>query len=125
MQGLHLTADLFDCRDPQGLMVDGERLGNLCEHLVHNAGLTMVGRHFHAFPPGAHGLAGWTGVLLLAESHLAIHTWPEQRAVTLDVFVCNFGQDNSRKAHGLIDALTARFEAARATRQQLVRGVPD
>jgi S-adenosylmethionine decarboxylase proenzyme len=124
MQGLHLTADLFDCRDPDGLMVDGERLGKLCDQLAREAGLTVVGRHFHAFPPAEYGLAGWTGVLLLAESHLAIHTWPERHAVTLDVFVCNFGQDNSLKAHGLIDALVARFHSAHAHRQQLVRGVP-
>jgi S-adenosylmethionine decarboxylase len=124
MQGLHLTADLFDCRDSSGLMVDGQRLGDLCEDLARNAGLAVVGRHFHAFPPGEHGPSGWTGVLLLAESHLAIHTWPEQHAVTLDVFVCNFGQDNSLKAHDLIDTLAARFEPARATRQQLLRGTP-
>ena len=89
MQGLHLTADLFDCHDPSGLMHDGI-----------------------------------TGVLLLAESHLAVHTWPELRAVTLDVFVCNFAGDNSHKAHHLVNALVARFEARRVQRQQLSRGAP-
>jgi S-adenosylmethionine decarboxylase proenzyme len=120
MQGLHLTADLFDCRDAAGLMRDGAALAALCERLATHAGLTVVGRQFHAFAP--HGDAGVTGVLLLAESHLAVHTWPELRAVTLDVFVCNFGADNSDKAQRLVDALVQRFEPQRAQRQQLLRG---
>jgi S-adenosylmethionine decarboxylase proenzyme len=121
MQGLHLTADLFGCGDPVNLMRDGAALCGLCEQLARDAGLTVVGRQFHAFAPA--GDAGVTGVLLLAESHLALHTWPELRAVTLDVFVCNFGADNSHKAHHLVDALIARFEPERVQRQQLSRGL--
>jgi S-adenosylmethionine decarboxylase proenzyme len=122
MQGLHLTADLFDCRDPQNLMRDGAALSLQCEQLAAQAGLTIVGRQFHAFAP--HGDAGITGVLLLAESHLAVHTWPELRTVTLDVFVCNFAGDNSRKAHRLVDELVARFDAKKVRRQELSRGMP-
>lgn len=120
MQGLHLTADLFGCRDPAGLMRDAATLAAVCERLAAEAGLTIVGRQFHAFAP--HGDAGLTGVLLLAESHLAVHTWPELRAVTLDVFVCNFVADNSHKAERLVNALVPHFEAARIERQQLSRG---
>jgi S-adenosylmethionine decarboxylase proenzyme len=122
MQGLHLTADLFGCRDPVGLMRDAASLAALCEALAVEAGLRVVGRQFHAFAPTSNGAAGLTGVLLLAESHLAVHTWPELGAVTLDVFVCNFVGDNSRKAQRLVDALVPRFEAARVHRQQLSRG---
>jgi S-adenosylmethionine decarboxylase proenzyme len=126
MQGLHLTADLFDCRDPEGLMRDCAALAALCEELAARAGLTVVGRQFHAFAPhdsiGVADGAGITGVLLLAESHIAVHSWPELRAVTLDVFVCNFGVDNSHKARQLLDALVQRFEPQRAQRQQLLRG---
>ena len=41
-----------------------------------------------------------SGAVLLAESHLAIHTWPERRGVTLDVYVCNFTADNTGKLIG-------------------------
>lgn len=122
MQGLHLTADLSGCRDPRGLMRDGSALATQCEHLAIEVGLTVVGRQFHAFAP--HGDAGVTGVLLLAESHLAVHTWPELRAVTLDVFVCNNARDNSHKAHRLVDELVARFDAGNVRRQELSRGLP-
>jgi len=119
MRGVHLTADLLGCRDPANLMRDGASLAALCEQLAGDEGLSVVGRQFHAFAPAGDG--GHTGVLLLAESHLAVHTWPELRAVTLDVFVCNFSSDNTRKAQALLDALVARFDAARVDRQQLAR----
>jgi S-adenosylmethionine decarboxylase proenzyme len=131
MQGLHLTVDLFECRDPAGLMRDGAALAGVCEALARDAGLSIVGRQFHAFSPhesigvaGVAGGAGVTGVLLLAESHLAVHTWPELQAVTLDVFVCNFGGDNSHKARQLVDTLVPRFEPRHVQRQQLSRGRP-
>jgi len=120
MRGVHFTADLTGCRDPADLMRDGASLAALCEGLADEVALTVVGRQFHAFAP--HGDAGVTGVLLLAESHLAVHTWPELRAVTLDVFVCNNACDNSHKARHLVDALVQRFEAERVHRQQLSRG---
>jgi len=124
MRGLHLTADLSGCRDPANLMRDGVALAALCEQLATGVRLSVVARQFHAFGPSAHGDGGHTGVLLLAESHLAVHTWPELRAVTLDVFVCNFAGDNSDKAAALLDALVPRFDAARVNRQRLIRGLP-
>ena len=104
-------------------MRDGAALAALCEELASQAGLSVVARQFHAFAPGPAGDAGHTGVLLLAESHLAVHTWPEWRAVTLDVFVCNVTSDNTQRAQRLLDALVSRFDAERVNRQQLARGL--
>ena len=50
-----------------------------------------------------------TGTVVLAESHFALHTWPEIRGVTLDVYVCNFSADNSALAHGLFAETIAAF----------------
>lgn len=118
MQGLHLTADLHGC--PRGLpfMTDPAALRALCVQAVTQAGLTAVGELFHRYDAGG----GVTGVVLLAESHLAVHTWPELDAVTLDVYVCNYGRDNSERARRLAIALERAFEPARASRQQLWRG---
>lgn len=68
-----------------------------------------------------HG-PGITGVVLLAESHLAVHTWPELGAVTLDTYVCNVGADNSARAHALMTALIALFSPGRIERQAVERG---
>ena len=122
MQGLHLTADLHHCRvDPQWL-TDADRLGERCVQAVHAAGLQAVAHVFHAFPATAQGPGGVTATVLLAESHLCVHTWPEQQAVTLDVYVCNFGGDHSARAHALMAALTALFEPGHVEQHRLMRG---
>jgi S-adenosylmethionine decarboxylase len=68
---------------------------------------------------------GVTGVVLVAESHLAVHTWPELSAVTLDVYVCNIGADNSALAHQVLNELIAAFAPQQVERHVLQRGVPD
>jgi spermidine synthase len=102
MQGLHLTADLYDCRGADGLMTDAAALAELCRRHTIGVGLTLVDEKWYPFPPYNGQPGGVTGMLLLAESHLAVHTWPERRAVTLDVYVCNFTTDNSAKAEALL-----------------------
>ena len=62
------------------------------------------------------------GVVLLAESHVAVHTWPELGAATLDVYVCNFGADNSRRAEALLATLIDAFAPASVERHALRRG---
>jgi len=124
LKGLHLTADLRGCDPAAPPMHDLAALRALCLQAVREAGLQAVGELFHRFPPPPEGgVAGITGVVLLAESHLAVHTWPELGAVTLDAYVCNLGEDNSAKAGALIDALQAAFAPQHAQRQTLQRGL--
>jgi S-adenosylmethionine decarboxylase len=80
----------------------------------------------HEFPAVAGAdvdvKSGVTATVLLAESHLCIHTWPELQAVTLDVYVCNFGGNHSAKAYALMDALLAAFKPETTDRHALQRG---
>lgn len=123
MQGLHLTADLYGCRCDMAWLTDAERLGERCSRAVAEAGLQAVGRLFHAFPAAADGPSGVTATVLLAESHLCVHTWPERMAVTLDVYVCNYGADHSRKAERLFEELLALFAPQEVQRNVLHRGM--
>ena len=59
---------------------------------------------------------------MLAESHLAIHTWPERQGLTLDVYVCNYSADNSAKARKLFDQLVDYFQPTEAARHEVDRG---
>ncbi len=122
MQGLHLTADLHRCRCDSRWLLDADLLGRACVEAVAAAGLQAVGQLFHTFPDTGAGPGGVTATVLLAESHLCVHTWPEQHAVTLDVYVCNFGADHSDKARGLLDALLALFEPSHVEQHALRRG---
>lgn len=122
MQGLHLTADLHDCACDALWLTDARRLGDRCVAAIHASGLQAVAHLFHAFAPTGLGPSGVTATVLLAESHLCVHTWPELNAVTLDVYVCNFGGDHSDKAMRLLEALIALYMPGQVTRQSLTRG---
>lgn len=124
--GTHLTADLAGCACDHPWMSQPQALRAACLQAVQAVGLNAVGECFHHFAPApGQGQAGITGVVLLAESHLAVHTWPERGVVTLDVYVCNLLSDNAERAQGLLDALVAGFEPARQARQAMRRAIPD
>ena len=122
MQGLHLTADLHHCQCDAVWLTDAARLVAWCERAVVQTGLLPVAQLAHAFPPVNGQASGVTATVLLAESHLCVHTWPEQRAVTLDVYVCNFGGDHSSRAQALLETLIRLFAPDHAARHALQRG---
>ena len=120
MNGLHLIGDLSDCHcDPQ-LLLDGKRFETVCVEMVRASGLMVMDARFHQFEG-----SGFTGAVVLAESHLAIHTWPEFGFVTVDVYVCNLATDNSDKANRLFRALEAAMKPERTKFQAIVRGGKD
>lgn len=77
---IHLIADLEGCHRLDDLAHVEEVLRAAAEA----AGATVVGVHLHHFGPGM----GVTGVAMLAESHITIHTWPEAGVAAADLFVC-------------------------------------
>lgn len=122
MQGLHLTADLYQCSCDSALMICADTIAQLCRSQTDASGLTLVEDKWVKFPEWQGQPGGVTGAVLLAESHLAIHTWPETGNVTIDVYVCNFSGDNSAKAQALMDGVVAAYAPQEAVRQQLWRG---
>ena len=116
--GLHLIGDLYGCLCDSRLMHDADYLEQFCKARVAAADLTSVGSLFHSFGEGG----GVTGVVVLAESHLSIHTWPEAGYVTLDVYVCNYSANNRPKAEQLFTELQAAFAPAQPQVQRVERG---
>ncbi|MGR6807982.1 adenosylmethionine decarboxylase [Sphaerotilus natans] len=117
MDGLHLCAEWHDCAATV-LLHDRDALREAGVRAAREAGLSVVGEVFHAFPaPG-----GVTGVVLLAESHLALHTWPELAAVTLDVYVCNRSGDHSAQAQQVLAALRSLLRPTRVEERAITRG---
>jgi len=115
--GLHLIGDLYGCDCDSRLMLDSAYLEEFCKQCVATAGLTSVGTLFHSFGEGG----GVTGVVVLAESHLSIHTWPESGYVTLDVYVCNYTCDNRPKAQKLFEDLQTAFNPQEPRLHQVER----
>ena len=122
MQGLHLTADLYQCACDATLMLDAQAIADLCRTQTQISGLTLVDERWVKFPDWQGQPGGVTGTVLLAESHLAIHTWPETGNVTIDVYVCNFSADNSPKAQALMEGVIQAYAPRHSVRQQLWRG---
>ena len=59
---------------------------------------------------------------MLAESHLAIHTWPERHGATLDIYVCNFTADNTPKAEAVYATLIKALKPADVLVERVMRG---
>ncbi len=125
MQGLHLTADLYACQCGTALMINADTLAALCTRAIESVGLTLVDQKFHTFPSWQGHPGGVTGAVMLAESHVALHTWPERAEVTLDVYVCNFSTNNSSKAERLLDDLITAFAPGHQITNRILRGSKD
>ena len=96
--GHHILVDLCDV--DAATLCDGETLERLLCGAAVAAGARVLSSHFHSF--GAGG--GITGVVLLAESHISIHTWPEHRLAAADIFMCG-AADGERALAALVDGL--------------------
>ncbi|EGF11076.1 adenosylmethionine decarboxylase [Neisseria bacilliformis] len=109
--GRHGLLDLYGC--DENILRDAARLQTILEQAAAAARATVLYRRFHTFG----GAGGVTGVLLLAESHISIHTWPEHRYAAADIFLCGHMPAQAARRtieHGL---------CARNTRwQSLMRG---
>ena len=122
MKGLHIIADLYNLPDSEQLS-SAKLLSMRCVQACKAAGLTVLGEHFYQFASlDKIQVGGATGTVVLAESHLAIHTWPERAEATLDIYVCNVTADNSRKAERLYAELLAALKPDDVLMQRVLRG---
>ncbi len=110
--GRHLLLELFDCA-PDAIDSLEAVKGALVE-AARRAQATIVDVVFHEFNP-----FGISGVVVIAESHLAIHTWPEYRYAAVDIFSCGAMLKPEVAANYLVE----QFAAERATVVEMQRGM--
>lgn len=126
MKGLHIIGDLYNCSREAGAgqyLVSADALRELCVSASRAAGLTVLGDHFYQFDGAVAAQdGGSTGAVVLAESHIAIHTWPERDGATLDVYVCNFTADNTAKAEQLFKTIVDALKPADVLVERVWRG---
>lgn len=106
--GVHLIIDLFGAKRLNDLAFIEETM-RTC---VDASGATLLHIHLHPFEPD-----GVSGVAVLAESHISVHTWPEEGYAAFDVFMC--GDTNPEVC---IDILKKAFRAERTEVQEHLRG---
>ena len=112
--GLHLIADFSS--DELVVLGNYQAAKQLFDQKIAEFGLANVGEVYHNFPNG-----GFTGVVCLAESHISIHTWPEQRRVTFDVFLSNYRRVNDDTVRNIYESTLVMFKAKDITLTELRR----
>lgn len=108
---VHGLLDLYGC--PAALLRDAAALEGAMRAAAQQAGATILSAHFHTFDAGG----GVTGVLLLAESHITIHTWAEHSFAAADIFLCG-----SLKPETAAQSLQTTLRAQSATWREYPRG---
>ncbi len=109
--GRHILAEFYEC-DP-AMLNEPEAIERAMNEAAAASGATVVQSVFHMFSP--HGVSG---VVVVAESHLAVHTWPEYGFAAVDYFTC--GEVDAGAA---IRCLRAKFGAERVSQREIERGV--
>ncbi len=107
--GKHLLLDFWGAEN----LTNPQFVENALRQAASDAGATVLFSHMHHFTP--HD--GVTGVVLLAESHITIHTWPERNYAAIDIFMC--GNCDVRRA---VPALRAAFSPTQINVQTEKRG---
>jgi S-adenosylmethionine decarboxylase len=111
--GQHLLVEFYDCN--RAVLNSQSLIRTHMEEAAITSNATIVQSVFHTFNP--HGVSG---VVVIAESHLAIHTWPEYNYAAVDLFTCGTGVNPYAAFEYLKDSL----EAAHFTTREFHRGLP-
>jgi S-adenosylmethionine decarboxylase len=107
--GTHLIIDLWGAERLDEI----EHIEETLRQCVQAAGATLLHIHLHHFTPNA----GVSGVAVLAESHISVHTWPEKGFAAFDVFMCGAAQP-----HKAIEVLKSAFRPERTDVGEYLRG---
>lgn len=120
-KSLHILADLYDCAGPPQYFTDKTMIRAKTLALIKKAGFKIVASRFHQFGLTSAGGGGVTGVVIVSESHIAIHTWPERRFVNLDIFFCNYTSDNTKKARAVFKEFEKIYHSEKTRRREIRR----
>lgn len=116
-KGIHLLADFYQCQDSLNLLKNIKLLKKVVFKISQEAGFQVINTLFYKFPDQG----GITGLILVSESHIAIHTWPEKRFLNLDIFLCNFKKDNSLKIKKTFQAFQIIFQPKKILKKEFRR----
>ncbi len=109
--GKHLLVELYECSPDR--LNDVTRIEQSMVRAAREAGATVINTSFHHFSP-----YGVSGVVVIQESHLSIHTWPEHGFAAVDIFTCGDSLDPDVAC----TLLRASLQATRASTREVHRG---
>jgi S-adenosylmethionine decarboxylase len=101
--GLHVLGKIYT--EAVELLMDSFIIRKKISKIIKKNGLKDLHSFYYQFPKN-----GFTGIICLYESHIALHTWPEFNCVTLDVFICNYSCDNTQACRDVFDQIINLFK---------------
>ncbi|MBN1161992.1 MAG: S-adenosylmethionine decarboxylase proenzyme [Dehalococcoidales bacterium] len=110
--GRHILVELYDCE--RSALNDLDLIREVTVKAAIDCGAEVLGESFHRFSP-----QGVSGVVVIAESHISIHTWPEHGYAAADVFTCGIAVKPEIAARVIIEGLGAKNH----TLTEIPRGV--
>ena len=110
--GRHILAEYYGCDTT--ILTNLEFLEQSMRKAVKNSGATIIDSTFHHFSP-----QGVSGVIVIAESHMAMHTWPEHGYAAVDFFTCG----NRVDPYKALDYMNKILNPVKSSRKELLRGV--
>ena len=117
--GIHIIGNFFGCEKNTELLVDKPKLMKFLSGTVKKNGMNVLNESFYKFPGEDSGI---TGFLLLAESHVSIHTWPERdNYFAMDIFVCNYTKDNTEGAKKIFEEIVEFFKPNKLEKEIVYR----
>lgn len=112
--GIHIIADFYGIES--GLISTAPVMAEIFENAVVYSGLTKLASKYYQFEP-----FGASGVILLAESHMSFHTWPEYNLVTLDFYTCGDPEGGEKALEYLTEVLKPKkTEIRRLKRGEMI-----
>lgn len=113
-KGLHILLTLET--ESEDLLLDSKGFLEFTEGILATKDVEIVGITNHIFDNQS-----FTAAVCLKESHLCIHTWPEFKQLTFDVFLCNYTQDNTSKVEQIADEVIQYFKANTIQKHKIYR----
>jgi|ECHnycMinimDraft_1075156.scaffolds.fasta_scaffold03709_2 S-adenosylmethionine decarboxylase len=114
-KGVHLLAEFWGCAPPA--LSDDKRVRELIHKAAERVSGSIVSEQFVKLGPGV------SGVVMIADSHVSIHTWPEERYASLDVYTCRAETDLDEVLSVFEQALSPNFKSVMVVRRGYSSGL--
>lgn len=112
--GLHIIGEI--CTKNNKNLLFAKQTETFILKTIKRDGLHALGLLSHKFSNG-----GFSAIVNLAESHLALHTWPELNYLTIDIYTCNYTRNNNKSCRTIFETLVKFFNPSRIKKRVLRR----
>lgn len=109
--GTHYIVDGNSCKCKIEKLLNPKQTVNLLNAIIKQNQFNVVDMSIGDFKDSINSQSGYTITVTLSESHIALHTWPIEKGVQIDVFLCDYSRDNSKRGLNITKELIKFFDS--------------